>query len=224
MTEYMTAQELSEAMKRALDCEVQPQRVQEIDTAIVWRVLKFARSSAKLNQMFIAYCASYRRNTITADIAIKWLLHNNLMMRFNTWDATDVRHNWDTFKRPEDVHPKAISTKTYIVVGSVDLIQPADKNCQRADCWWAIVGAHGLGPSDGWTVFASPKPDLQEGQVACVQALFPVGGNAGSLLSDEQIAGHYPKLTNYRVVDPHTPWGVHEASGNKNSCATLRGQ
>ena len=238
LVEYMTATELAAAMTRALHCEIpRPQSVHDIDTAIAWRVLKFARSSEQLNRMFMAYCASYGQNTITSEVAIKWLTHNNFVARFNVWDAADVKHNWEAFKLPQkgvgtehsvEDHPKtassrAISTKTYVVIGSVDLIRPADKNCEGTNCWWEIDGTHGAGMADGWVVYASPKPNLQVGKVACVKAQFPLKGDT-SFLSNEAIAAHYPRLMSYRVVSPDTPMGIYEASGPKDSCSAPTAQ
>ena len=98
--------------------------------------------------------------------------------------------NGDDQLKPASTSPaKAIPTKTYMVVGSVDIIQPVDKNCQGTGCWWEIVGAHGAGASDGWVVYASPKPNLQVGKAACVKAQFPLQGDAGPFLSNEAAAG-----------------------------------
>jgi hypothetical protein len=151
--------------------------------------------------------------------------------KFNAWDAVDVKHNWEKFKLPQkgvgteqgvEDHPKtassrAISTKTYVVIGSVDGIRPADKNCEGKNCWWEIGGSHGAGAADGWLVYASPKPNLQVGKIACVKAQFPLEG--GLFLSNEAMAAHYPRLVSYRVVSQDTPVGVYEASGPKDSCS-----
>jgi len=239
MTEYITARELAGAMTRALHCEVpQPQTVHDIDTSVVWRILKFARTSARMNHMFIEYCASYGQNTITSNIAIKWLIHNNFMDRFNAWDAADVKHNWETFKLsqngeggepsvedpPKPTSSRATSTKTYVVIGSVDLIRSADKNCERTNCWWEIIGSHGAGASDGWIVYASPKPNLQVGEMVCVKAQFPLKGDTGSLLSNKAIVAHYPRLMSYRAVSPDSPVGVYEASGPEDWCSVPTAQ
>jgi hypothetical protein len=121
LVEYMTATELAAAMTRALHFEIpRPQSVHDIDTAIAWRVLKFARSSEQLNRMFMAYCASYGQDTITSEVAIKWLTHNNFVAKFNAWDAADVKHNWEKFKLPQKAvgtepsvedHPKTASSR-----------------------------------------------------------------------------------------------------------------
>jgi len=131
-----------------------------------------------------------------------------------------AQSNGDDQLKPASTSPaKAMPTKTYVVVGSVDIIQPVDKNCQGTGCWWEIVGAHGAGASDGWVVYASPKPNLQVGKAACVKAQFPLQGDAGPFLSNEAAAAHYPRLVSYRTVGPHATWGVYEASGPKDSCA-----
>ena len=237
ITEYMTAKELSAVLNRAVQCEApQPELLKSLDTAIAWRVTKFSQTSEQLSRMLEEYCASYGQESVTSTIAIKWLAHNNFVARFNVWDAADVNHNWDTLKHSEKVEAqpkpsvddqpkpaspspsKAIQTKTYMVVGSVDIIQPADKNCQGTDCWWAVIGSHGTGASDGWVVYASPKPNLQVGSTACVKAQFPLGGDAGPLLSNKEMNAHYPRLVSYRTVGPHALRGVYEASGSKDSC------
>jgi hypothetical protein len=124
LDEYMTAIDLASAMNRALHCEVpRPQSLHDIDTAIAWRVTKFARSSQQLNRMFIEYVISYGQNTITSEVATKWLLHNKLMDRFNAWDAVDVRHSWQTLLHPVKIpEPPAPKVSIYLIPDEVNPI------------------------------------------------------------------------------------------------------
>lgn len=96
ITQYMTAIELINAESRAFKCEFPPREMmRELDTGIAWRVTRFAQAQGpKYNRMFIEYVASSGQNTVTATVAIKWLKHNNLIAKFNAWDAADVKHNF----------------------------------------------------------------------------------------------------------------------------------
>jgi hypothetical protein len=95
LSEYMTASDLSAAMNRAAHCEFPPeQALHDLDAVIGGRVYMFAETSEQLKSMFIEFCASAGQNSITSDIALKWLRHNNLVSRFNSWDAAYIRHNW----------------------------------------------------------------------------------------------------------------------------------
>jgi len=101
MTEFMTAIELINAQTTALNCEFPPARaIQDLDNAIAWRVTKFARAQGPTyTTMLVEYAASGGKETLSAVVAIKWLKHNNLIEKFNTWDATDVRHNYEALAK-----------------------------------------------------------------------------------------------------------------------------
>lgn len=102
MTQYMTATDLINAESKAFQCEFPPREmIRDLDNSIAWRVTKFAQAQGeKYTRMLVEYGASAGSNTLTATVAIKWLKHNNLIVRFNAWDAADVRHSFEE-KRKE---------------------------------------------------------------------------------------------------------------------------
>lgn len=97
MTEYMTAIELINAESKAFHCEFPPREmIRELEDSIAWRVTRFAQAQGPAyNRMFIEYVASSGQNTVTATVAIKWLKHNNLIAKFNVWDAAEVRRSFE---------------------------------------------------------------------------------------------------------------------------------
>ena len=96
ITEYMTTIELINAESRAFKCEFPPREmIRELDTGIAWRITKFAQAQGgNYTQMLVEYGVSGGYTTLTGTVAIKWLKHNNLIAKFNAWDAADVRHNF----------------------------------------------------------------------------------------------------------------------------------
>lgn len=97
ITEYMTAIELIDAEGRAFKCELPPREmIREFDTGIAWRVTKFAQVQGRnYTRMLVEYGVSGGYTTLTGTVAIKWLKHNDLIAKFNAWDAADVRHNYE---------------------------------------------------------------------------------------------------------------------------------
>lgn len=96
VTEYMTAVQLTIAEDRASNCEFPPaETIRGLDTAIAWRVLKFAKAQGpQFDRLLVEYAASGGGNTLTGSVAIKWLKHNALVAKFNAWDAADVGRNF----------------------------------------------------------------------------------------------------------------------------------
>ena len=160
----------------------------------------------------------------------EWPLQGNLGTPFLT-NSTEVKtqaaaplsvdSSDDAMEQPEPTDLREpMATKTMVVIGSVDLIQPADKQCQKVNCWWEIVGSHGQGAQDGWVVFAKPKPDLRTETTACVTAQFPLQKDPNPFLSNEAAAAHYPRLVSYHSADASASWGVYEVSETSDTCGT----
>jgi hypothetical protein len=98
IAEYMTAIELIDAENTASQCELPPgEMIRELEIGITWRVAKLAQAQGpKYLRMLAEYSVSGGYETLTAPVAIKWLKHNDLIAKFNAWDAADVRHDYET--------------------------------------------------------------------------------------------------------------------------------
>lgn len=139
ITEFMTGVELSEAERRGFACEFPPTpQLQSLDTAIAWRVTKFAKSDERLKNQLNAFWASSGQDSLSSSIAMKWLIHNTLTNRFNSWDAADVRRAWssrlvDEIKTAEEEkHSRALKEKA----AALKTIRAENENIVRSKLTW----------------------------------------------------------------------------------------
>lgn len=217
ITEYMTAVELAAVMNREIHCEVpNAENLRELDAAIAWRVLKFSQTSAQLSRMFKEYIASsgsYDQDSITSRIAIKWLVHNGFVARFNAWDAADVQHNWNVLPHtgksgstPDTPTPKVVRETVQGRIYAV--VQESAKPCAASGpCFYTVTIE--LGGQNERNVAATTKQveGLKKGE--CVEASLLRYNDGHNVVVMSSTKPHFPRLLSiHRTVcgpDPDAP-------------------
>jgi hypothetical protein len=116
LREYIPTTELVVSMNRARHCELpNPDALRNLDDAIAYRILKFIQTTDRYRKMFGEFYTSSGQSRYTSSLGVQWLSHNELVAKFNVWDALDVQHNWDALTAPAKTASEPSVSKKSVV-------------------------------------------------------------------------------------------------------------